>query len=365
MQPDGHDGPAPAAPHADAPAAVPAPRAPVPADGPPPARRPSATIDLTGKAAKPADADPVDPPPADAPAVARPRRPEDGGPATIEMVLDLDRPPGTTAGAEPVGRPRRPTDTDHLGPPIGRHRASGRQHHWLALAMVCLAVGAIAVAVIGGWGRARPAPDTLPPSTGVPTVEDTDPVVVPGPTLTGPTPTPTRTTTPTRRTTPSATPSPVASVTASTRPTATATRTPTPSPTPTGPSVLPIPPHTVTVFAASGQCLDDSAQVQADGNRVQAWECNNTDAQHWTFGADGTLRYHSLCLRPAGASAVSGALMQTRTCTGANQVWQFRSDKSVYNPNSGLCLTDPGTDPHNQLTLSTCTGSTRQQWTVV
>jgi hypothetical protein len=129
--------------------------------------------------------------------------------------------------------------------------------------------------------------------------------------------------------------------------------------------VLPIPPHTVTVFAASGQCLDDNAQVQADGNRVQSWECNNTDAQHWTFGADGTLRYHPLCLRPAGTTAVSGALMQIRACNGANQVWQFRSDKSVYNPSSGLCLTDPGLDPHNQLTLNTCNGSSRQHWTVV
>ena len=43
-------------------------------------------------------------------------------------------------------------------------------------------------------------------------------------------------------------------------------------------------------------------------------------------------------------------------------MWQFRSDKSIYNPTSTMCLTDPGFDPHNQLTLSVCNGGSAQKW---
>jgi Ricin-type beta-trefoil lectin domain len=126
--------------------------------------------------------------------------------------------------------------------------------------------------------------------------------------------------------------------------------------------VVPVSPHTMVVTGvSSGRCLDDNSNLTVDGNRVQSWECNGTDAQKWAFGSDGTLRIHGLCLRPAVVA--NGGLMQTRSCDGgAFQAWQFRSDKSVFNPGSGLCLTDPGTDIHNQLTLATCSGSSGQKW---
>jgi hypothetical protein len=112
---------------------------------------------------------------------------------------------------------------------------------------------------------------------------------------------------------------------------------------------------------SSGRCVDNNGNLVAEGNRVQTFECSGSDAQKWAIGNDGALRNHTLCLRPAAAAV--GALMQIRACDGGPyQVWQFRADQSLYNPGSGLCLTDPGTDPHNQLTLTLCTGDSPQRW---
>jgi hypothetical protein len=61
-----------------------------------------------------------------------------------------------------------------------------------------------------------------------------------------------------------------------------------------------------------------------NGTRIHLWDCNGTGAQQWTARGDGTL----------------------------------------LNPQSGRCLTVPGTNPADgtQLVIRDCTGSPAQTW---
>ena len=36
-------------------------------------------------------------------------------------------------------------------------------------------------------------------------------------------------------------------------------------------------------------CVDDAGSSTTDGNAVQIWGCDGTDAQDWTIGTDGTI----------------------------------------------------------------------------
>jgi hypothetical protein len=85
--------------------------------------------------------------------------------------------------------------------------------------------------------------------------------------------------------------------------------------------------------------------------------------QKWAYGNDHTLTMSSSCLTPATTPPVSGVLIQKKTCiTSSYQTWLLRSDKSLFNATSGLCVTDTGQG--QQLTLATCvSGATGQQWT--
>ena len=63
----------------------------------------------------------------------------------------------------------------------------------------------------------------------------------------------------------------------------------------------------------------------------------------------------------------AGTKIEYYQCNGTvAQQWQERSDGSIYNPNSGMCLDDPGssTTTGTQLQIYTCNGTSAQKWTV-
>jgi hypothetical protein len=72
-------------------------------------------------------------------------------------------------------------------------------------------------------------------------------------------------------------------------------------------------------------CFDVPAQKFVTGTRIQTYTCNNTVAQTWQFGADGTIRplgKTTLCL--AAASTAEKAAVQIVTCSGAAlQKWTW------------------------------------------
>ncbi|MET7620654.1 lectin [Streptomyces sp. NPDC005408] len=116
----------------------------------------------------------------------------------------------------------------------------------------------------------------------------------------------------------------------------------------------------------AGKCLDDNGGSNADGNRVQIYDCNGSVAQLWTVNSDGTVQIFGKCLDIHGGSSANGAAVELYTCHGgANQTWQS-SGGALVNPLSGRCLDVPGFDSANgtQVVLWDCNGGTNQRWTL-
>jgi non-reducing end alpha-L-arabinofuranosidase len=137
----------------------------------------------------------------------------------------------------------------------------------------------------------------------------------------------------------------------------------------------------------SGRCLDDPSGNISNGTRLQIWDCNGTPAQkfsangggpvnspggkcvdvagddvgvnstpvqlwdcqvyavdqHWFHNANGSLSTLGRCLDINGNGTAAGTPVELWDCNGVGgQVWQQRSDGSLFNPQSGRCLDDPG-----------------------
>jgi beta-glucosidase len=71
-------------------------------------------------------------------------------------------------------------------------------------------------------------------------------------------------------------------------------------------------------------CLDVAASGKTDGTIVQYWGCDQTAAQHWSYGANGSLVNvnSGKCLDTAGGSTANGTQTVINTCNGsASQNW--------------------------------------------
>ncbi|MFK4122371.1 lectin [Streptomyces longwoodensis] len=132
------------------------------------------------------------------------------------------------------------------------------------------------------------------------------------------------------------------------------TKPPGPPPAPSGP---------VTSRLNAGKCLDNYSGSSTNGNKVEVWDCNGTDAQRWTF-RDGTLQTGGKCLDIMSGGTSNGSLVEMWECHGgANQQWQS-DNGTLRNPASGRCLDIPGFDTTNgiQLDIWDCDGGTNQKW---
>jgi hypothetical protein len=88
------------------------------------------------------------------------------------------------------------------------------------------------------------------------------------------------------------------------------------------------------------------AAHSANGTPVQNYTSNGATAQQWTTEPDGTLRARGKCLDAIGGTA-NGTLVDLYACNGTGvQVWQPQSDGALLNPQSGVCLDDPGFSTH-------------------
>jgi serine/threonine protein kinase len=132
-----------------------------------------------------------------------------------------------------------------------------------------------------------------------------------------------------------------------------------PAPPSPSPTVLPLKPAVGPITGSDGSCLDDQSGLTDKGNPVQSWLCNDTAAQLWTVGADGTLRVVSRCLR---APASAGGAVRIWTCDGSTaEQWQLRVGGGLVNVATGTCLDSTG-GLGAKPTLRACTGSSRQRW---
>jgi hypothetical protein len=127
-----------------------------------------------------------------------------------------------------------------------------------------------------------------------------------------------------------------------------------------------IPVPTGTIVGVNGLCVDDRSSITTDGNPVQVWGCDQTNAQNWGMNSDGTVQALGKCMTVNNGGTTDGSLVVLWHCTGAgSQIWRPEANGELINPASGKCLEDPGSGSWGtQLDITTCTGAADQQWTV-
>jgi 3D (Asp-Asp-Asp) domain-containing protein len=117
-----------------------------------------------------------------------------------------------------------------------------------------------------------------------------------------------------------------------------------------------------------GKCLDDSANSTTNGNKIDIWTCTSTTAQNWIAEPDGTVRIHGKCLDVYHSGTTSGTRVDLYSCNGtAAQQWNIVASgagSTLINPQSGLCLADPGDSTVNGTgnVIATCTAAAGQAW---
>ena len=141
-----------------------------------------------------------------------------------------------------------------------------------------------------------------------------------------------------------------------------ASTTPTPTPTPTVA-------RTGSFTGVGGNCVGLANLSGNDGTAAQLQTCaaGNT-GQQWTAPASypGTVKALGSCLDVQGGGRNNNTVVQLYGCnnTGA-QVWTLQPDRTLLNPQSGLCLTTNATTPlGTQLFIFTCSAGSNQLWTL-
>ncbi|WP_083959161.1 ricin-type beta-trefoil lectin domain protein [Herbidospora mongoliensis] len=112
------------------------------------------------------------------------------------------------------------------------------------------------------------------------------------------------------------------------------------------------------------KCVDVPNSNGADGQRLQLWDCNGTNAQNWTFPGDGTVRAFGLCMDVAWGSTANGAVVQLATCSGnAAQQFVLSGAGDLVNPQANKCVDVTGWGgPGTPLQLWECNGGANQKW---
>jgi hypothetical protein len=140
------------------------------------------------------------------------------------------------------------------------------------------------------------------------------------------------------------------------RPATTAPASGAPGPTLSPP---PDPARTGPVTAAGGRCLAIGTLLALNGSQVQTSGCSNVSYQRWTLATDGTLQVTDRCARVGDDAAV-----RIEACDDdAAAQWRAGPDGSLVNPDTGRCLTDPGTAVR-PVTVTECTGAADQRWSL-
>jgi hypothetical protein len=123
----------------------------------------------------------------------------------------------------------------------------------------------------------------------------------------------------------------------------------------------------IVLATADGHCVDNDYDRAVDGNKIQLWGCNGSEAQSFEIRNDGTIRIADRCLDAKDAGTGNWTPIQITGCHD-HPAQQFlpRADGSIYNPVSGRCLDlhDGLTTWGQQLQLWDCNGSAAQRWTI-
>ena len=117
----------------------------------------------------------------------------------------------------------------------------------------------------------------------------------------------------------------------------------------------------------AGKCADVATSGTANGTHVQLYTCNQTGAQKWFAGPDGTFQAQGGCLDVSNSGTANGTKVQLWQCNGTGaQKWQPGTAGALVNPQSGRCLDDPNSTSADgtQLQIYDCNQSAAQKWTL-
>jgi len=122
---------------------------------------------------------------------------------------------------------------------------------------------------------------------------------------------------------------------------------------------------TSRLIGYADKCLDVPNSNGVDGQYLQLWTCNGTNAQNWTFPGDGTVRALGLCMDVAWGSTAPGAVIQLAGCSG-NPAQQFvlTAAGDLVNPQANKCVDVSGWSTADGARLITwdCHGGANQKW---
>ncbi|MEU4193577.1 ricin-type beta-trefoil lectin domain protein [Kribbella sp. NPDC026611] len=117
---------------------------------------------------------------------------------------------------------------------------------------------------------------------------------------------------------------------------------------------------TGAVTGIANQCMDVYQAATADGTPAILYTCKGSANQLWTPSPeDGTVRTLGKCLDARGTAATLW------TCDGSMpQKWTPRTDGTLVNRATGLCLTPTGGASANgtRLIVATCSTAVSQKW---
>ncbi|MCB9331078.1 MAG: ricin-type beta-trefoil lectin domain protein [Lewinellaceae bacterium] len=96
----------------------------------------------------------------------------------------------------------------------------------------------------------------------------------------------------------------------------------------------------------TNKCIDDNGSGTSNGNNIQSWDCNGSNAQKWFFHPTDRTIHSALdfnkCLDLSGGNTSNGANIQLWDCTSGNdnQHWVYNGlFKTIHSSvNSGKCF---------------------------
>ncbi|SDT08346.1 ricin-type beta-trefoil lectin domain protein [Actinoplanes derwentensis] len=115
---------------------------------------------------------------------------------------------------------------------------------------------------------------------------------------------------------------------------------------------------------AASRCADVPNSSNANGTRLQVWDCNSNANQRWTL-TGGELRVLGKCLDAPLGSTAAGTPAQLWECSGnPNQQWTVNANGTISNLAYGLCLDLNGGATANgtAMVMSTCNTGAGQRW---
>ncbi|SDT81215.1 ricin-type beta-trefoil lectin domain protein [Actinoplanes derwentensis] len=126
--------------------------------------------------------------------------------------------------------------------------------------------------------------------------------------------------------------------------------------------------HGTMVSRWNSKCINVPGTTFTDSTQLEMRTCNSSSLfQAWQYDS-ATKRFISFngkCMDTRSSGTTSGTVLQIYTCNTSNaQKFEYYSDNSWRNVNSGLCIDIPSSNRNDgaKLTTWTCNGGTNQKW---